>query len=68
MFDINNFEDEAVWDLICDGQTKGVFQLESSLGKHWAKQVRPRSIKELAALISLIRPDVSRLKTPMVKV
>ena len=56
MFDINDFEDEAVWDLICDGQTKGVFQLESSLGKHWAKQVKPRNIKELAALISLIRP------------
>ena len=56
MFDINDFEDEAVWDLICDGQTKGVFQLESSLGKHWAKQVKPRNIKELAALVSLIRP------------
>ena len=56
MFDINDFEDEAVWDLICDGQTKGVFQLESSLGKHWAKQVKPRNVKELAALISLIRP------------
>ena len=62
MFDINNFEDEAVWDLICDGQTKGVFQLESSLGKHWAKQVRPRSIKELAALISLIRPGCLKAK------
>jgi DNA polymerase III alpha subunit len=44
MFNINNFEDEAVWDLICDGKTKGVFQLESSLGKHWAKQVKPRNI------------------------
>ena len=55
-FDINNFEDEEVWDLICEGRTKGVFQLESSLGKHWAKEVKPRSISELAALISLIRP------------
>lgn len=55
-FDINDFEDPKVWDLICDGKTKGVFQLESNLGKHWAKQVKPRNIKELAALISLIRP------------
>jgi|TARA_R110002096_G_C14592758_1_gene722148 DNA polymerase-3 subunit alpha len=62
MFDINNFEDEAVWDLICDGRTKGVFQLESSLGRHWSKQVRPRSIKELAALISLIRPGCLKAK------
>lgn len=56
MFDINNFDDRSVWDLICDGQTKGVFQLESQLGKCWAKRVKPRSINELAALISLIRP------------
>jgi DNA polymerase-3 subunit alpha len=55
-FDINNFEDPEVWDLICEGRTKGVFQLESNLGKHWAKEVQPRNIKELAALISLIRP------------
>ena len=61
-FNINNFEDESVWDLICDGKTKGVFQLESSLGRHWAKQVRPRNIKELAALISLIRPGCLKAK------
>ncbi len=55
-FDINNFEDDAVWDLICEGNTKGVFQLESNLGRHWAKQTKPRNIKDLAALVSLIRP------------
>ena len=55
-FDINNFEDEAVWDLICNGDTKGVFQLESNLGRHWAKQTKPRNIKDLSALVSLIRP------------
>tara|TARA_R110002167_G_scaffold255783_2_gene462169 strand:+ start:17985 stop:19580 length:1596 start_codon:yes stop_codon:yes gene_type:complete len=55
-FDINNFEDDKVWDLICEGNTKGVFQLESNLGKHWAKETKPRSIKDLAALVSLIRP------------
>ena len=61
-FNINDFDDPAVWDLICDGRTKGVFQLESSLGRHWSKQVRPRSIKELAALISLIRPGCLKAK------
>lgn len=55
-FDINNFDDSEVWDLICSGKTKGVFQLESNLGRHWAKQLKPRNISELAALISLIRP------------
>ena len=55
-FNIDNYNDTSVWDLICDGQTKGVFQLESQLGRSWAKRVQPRSIEELAALISLIRP------------
>ena len=30
--------------------------MESNLGKSWAKRVKPRSIEELAALISIIRP------------
>lgn len=62
-FDINNFEDESVWDLICDGRTKGVFQLESQLGRSWAKKVQPRNINDLAALISLIRPGCLRAVT-----
>ena len=50
------FDNESVWDLICAGKTKGVFQLESNLGKSWAKRVKPRNIEELAALVSIIRP------------
>ena len=50
------FQDKKAWDLICSGKTKGVFQLESNLGKSWAKRVKPRNIEELAALISIIRP------------
>jgi DNA polymerase III alpha subunit len=55
-FDIDDFQDDKVWDLICDGRTKGVFQLESQLGRSWSKRVKPRNIEELAALISIIRP------------
>ena len=57
-FDVTNikYDDEATWDLICSGRTKGVFQLESSLGKSWAKRAKPRNIEELAALVSIIRP------------
>ncbi len=39
MFNIDNYNDSGVWDLICEGQTKGVFQLESQLGRSWAKRV-----------------------------
>ena len=63
MFDINDFRDDNVWNLICEGRTKGVFQLESNLGKHWAKKVNPRSVNELAALISLIRPGCLKAYT-----
>ena len=57
-FDINQcgYDCDKTWDLISAGRTKGVFQLESNLGKSWAKRIRPRNIEELAALIALIRP------------
>ena len=58
-FDISSKIDyrcEKTWELICQGRTKGVFQLESNLGQSWAKRVKPRNIEELAALVSLIRP------------
>jgi len=56
VFNIDDYTDEATWDLISDGKTKGVFQLESKLGSSWAKRVKPRNIEELADLISIIRP------------
>lgn len=59
-FNINDFNDTEVWSYICSGKTKGVFQLESNLGRHWSKQLQPRSISELSALISLIRPGCLR--------
>ena len=61
-FDINNFGDENVWDLFCEGDTKGVFQLESHLGRHWSKEIKPRNRKDLAALISMIRPGTLMAK------
>ena len=55
-FNVDDFKDPLVWDLLCEGKTKGVFQLESQLGRSWSKRTKPRSIEELAALISIIRP------------
>jgi|TARA_R110000751_G_scaffold1976_2_gene7479 DNA polymerase-3 subunit alpha len=48
--------DKRTWDLICSGHTKGVFQLETHLGKHWCKEAKPHNIEELADVISIIRP------------
>lgn len=48
----------TTWDLVKSGHTKGIFQLETNLGRHWAKQSLPGQISELAALIAIIRPGV----------
>ena len=39
---------EATWDMICEGNTKGIFQLESQLGQSMSERVKPRTIEELA--------------------
>lgn len=50
------YNDKKTWDLFKDGKTKGIFQLESNLGRSWSKKLAPENIEELAALIALIRP------------
>ena len=55
-FDNVNLDCAATWDLIGDGLTKGLFQIEGSLGKRYCKSIKPENIEELAAVISLIRP------------
>lgn len=48
--------DPKAWALYKDGLTKGLFQLESNLGRAWSKRVVPENLEELAALIAIIRP------------
>ncbi len=52
----NEYGDKATWRLFSEGKTKGVFQLESNLGKSWSKKLAPNNIEELSALIAIIRP------------
>ena len=51
-----DIEDKAVYDLLCTGQTDGVFQLESSGMKSFMKELKPRNIEDVIAGISLYRP------------
>ena len=51
-----NFDCSRTWDLIGQGNTKGVFQLESRLGHMMAKKLKPENIEQLSALISILRP------------
>jgi DNA polymerase-3 subunit alpha len=51
-----NLNCKKTWNLISDGNTKGVFQLESRLGQSIAKKLKPENMEQLSALISILRP------------
>ena len=48
--------DPMVYDMICQGKTEGVFQLESSGMKQFMKELQPRCLEDLIAGIALYRP------------
>ena len=49
-------DDAATYELMASGQTVGVFQLEGQGMRDTLRQLRPGSIEEVTALISLYRP------------
>ncbi len=49
-------DDQATYDLISSGQTAGVFQMESGGMRDTLRKLRPASVEEITALISLFRP------------
>jgi len=48
--------DKAAYDLISSGETTGIFQMESNGMRGVAMGVKPKSIEDLTAIISLYRP------------
>lgn len=51
-----DLHDKNVWSLFAEGKTKGIFQLESNLGRSWSKKLKPDNIEELSALVAILRP------------
>jgi len=49
-------DDSPTYELMASGQTLGVFQLESQGMRDILRQLRPASLEEVTALISLYRP------------
>jgi len=49
-------DDDKVYDMICQGDTVGVFQVESRAQMQTLPQIRPRSIEDLTIEVALIRP------------
>ncbi len=51
-----DFNDKAVLDSIGTGRTDGIFQLESAGMKSFMKELKPQSLEDIIAGISLYRP------------
>jgi len=50
------FTDEATYQLLCDADTNGVFQLESDGMKRYLKQLKPDKFSDIVAFLALYRP------------
>lgn len=57
-----NFDCEAMKMLLAEGNTLGVFQLESKLGQTWCKELKPENIEHMAALGAILRPGALESK------
>ncbi len=49
-------EDPVVYDMICDGDTMGVFQIESRAQMSMLPRLRPRCFYDLVIEVAIIRP------------
>ena len=57
---VDEYEDPQVWDMLCEGDTLGVFQIETSEGSKLVRRMQPRSIADLSAILTLVRPGPMR--------
>ena len=51
-----DFTDPAVYDMICAGDTVGVFQVESRAQMQMLPRTQPRSIEDLTVEVAIVRP------------
>ncbi len=51
-----NYDDQKVYKMVSEGETYGVFQLESNGMTQFMKELKPSSLEDIIAGISLYRP------------
>ncbi|WP_313131452.1 DNA polymerase III subunit alpha [Anaerocolumna sp.] len=51
-----DYDDKNIFNLISSGKTDGIFQLESAGMKNFMKELKPKSLEDIIAGISLYRP------------
>jgi error-prone DNA polymerase len=53
-----DYEDAAVYDMLCSGDTIGVFQVESAAQIQTITRLRPRNLLDMAHEVGAVRPGV----------
>ncbi|MBN1367318.1 MAG: DNA polymerase III subunit alpha [Dehalococcoidales bacterium] len=53
-----DFEDAAVYDMLCSGDTIGIFQVESAAQMQTITRLRPRNLLDMAHEVGAVRPGV----------
>lgn len=56
MYSLYDFKDTKPFELLCDGKTDGLFQLESTGMTNFMQKLQPNCIEDVIAGISLYRP------------
>jgi DNA polymerase-3 subunit alpha len=56
----DQYGDPMVWEEISNGNTIGIFQIETRAGTRLTKMFRPQSVADLADVITLVRPGPQR--------
>jgi len=64
-----DYADNAVYDMICAGDTIGIFQIESRAQMQLLPRTRPRSLEELTQEVAIVRPGpiVGKAVNPFVQ-
>ena len=53
-----NFEDQQVYDMLCAGDTIGIFQVESAAQMQTITRLKPRNLLDMAHEVGAVRPGV----------
>jgi DNA polymerase-3 subunit alpha len=61
------FNDEKTYQLLCDGNTLGVFQLGTSGGTtELCKKIKPKTIEDISHINALARPSAKEIRTDFI--
>src|SRR5260370_12164018 len=54
--DAQNAKRQKAFDLLADGETTGIFQLEGAKMREYVKQLKPTCVEDVTAMVALYRP------------